>query len=164
MSEHHQITRGENVRNEILRLLQSKKFYFQHFIHVETAAQDVAKEIGVTIQEGIKCLVMRGKKSCKNYLICVRGHQKVDMRAVSALIDENCEFEKIETIKERFGLDVGGTPPFGALLNLDVYFDRSIQSCKEVIFSCGLRNESVRMKLEDLIPLINPKFAVIAKE
>ncbi|HSX26441.1 MAG TPA: YbaK/EbsC family protein, partial [Chlamydiales bacterium] len=64
----------------------------------------------------------------------------------------------------RFGLDVGGVPPFGSLLGLDVYFDTGIQNCKEVIFSCGPLNESIRMKLEDLLPLVHPKFSKLAKE
>ncbi len=70
----------------------------------------------------------------------------------------------MDSIKERFGLEVGGIPSFGNLLGLDVYFDITIQNCKEVIFSCGLVNESVRMKLADLIPLVHPQFARLAKE
>ncbi|HSX25894.1 MAG TPA: YbaK/EbsC family protein, partial [Chlamydiales bacterium] len=136
---------GENIRNEILKALQSKKIPFQHLTHQQTAAHHVAKEVGVDLQEGVKCLILRGKKSQNNYLICVLGHQRVDMKALSILVDENCEFEKIDVIKARFGLDVGGVPPFGSLLGLDVYFDTGIQNCKEVIFSCGPLNESIRM-------------------
>jgi nondiscriminating aspartyl-tRNA synthetase len=153
----------ERVRNEILKLLQCSNFSFQHVTHQETMPHKVAKEIGVDVCEGIKCLIMRGKKSYKNYLACVLGHQKVDMRALSALVGENCELEKIETIKNRFGLDIGGIPPFGNLLGIDVYFDTHIQNCKEVIFSCGPVHESIRMKLEDLIALIRPRLAALAQ-
>ena len=93
-----------SINNEILKLLRTKQISYNHFIHKETEQYKVAKEIGVGVHEGIKCLIMRGKKSQTNYLIGVLGHQKVDMRAVSALVGENCEFEKIDVIKERFGL------------------------------------------------------------
>ena len=160
----NQIFGGKNIRDEILRQLHLKRAIFQHFTHQETEAHHIAKEVGVAVQEGIKCLILRGKKSQKNVLVCLLGHQKLDMRAVSTLFGENCEFEKIDTIKERFGLEVGGIPPFGGLFGLDVYFDENIQNCKEVIFSCGLLNESVRMKLAELILLIHPRFAKLAKE
>lgn len=154
---------GEAIRNEILNLLKAKNIPFEHIVHKETAHHNVAKEIGVNIQEGIKCLIVRGKKSHTHYLVCVLGHQKVDMKALSVLVSENCEFEKIEKIKEQFGLDVGGIPPFSFLLGIKAFFNQSIQSCQEVIFSCGLRNESIRMKLEDLLPLLHPHFASFVK-
>lgn len=154
---------AENIRSEILSLLRDKNIPFEHIVHKETAHQNVAKEIGVDIQEGLKCLIMRGKKSHTHYLICVLGHQKVDMKALSVLVSENCEFERIEKIKEEFDLDVGGIPPFGSLLGIDAFFDQSIQDCKSVIFSCGPLNESIRMKLEDLLPLLHPQFASLSK-
>jgi nondiscriminating aspartyl-tRNA synthetase len=85
------------------------------------------------------------------------------MKALSNLVSENCECEKIEKIKEQFGLDVGGIPPFSFLLGIDAFFDQSIQGCKNVIFSCGLMNESIRMKLEDLLPLLPTNFASFVK-
>ncbi|MBS0624932.1 MAG: YbaK/EbsC family protein [Verrucomicrobia bacterium] len=154
---------GEKIRNAILEQLQLRKIAYQHFTHQEITPHLVAKEIGVDIHEGVKCLIMRGKKSHNNYLICVLGHQKVDMKALASLVEEKCEFEKVDSIQERFGLEVGGIPPFGNLLGLDVYFETGIQNCNEVIFSCGPLNESIRMKLADLILLILPRFAKLVK-
>ena len=79
--------------------------------------------------------------------------------SLSALI-----LEKIETIRERYGLEIGAIPPFGKILGLESYFDVGIRNCTEVIFSCGLINESIRMKLMDLSLLIHPQFAKLAKE
>jgi nondiscriminating aspartyl-tRNA synthetase len=154
---------GENIHNEILSLLKAQKIPFEHIVHKEVDHQNVAKEIGVDIQEGIKCLIVRGKKSHANYLVCILGHQKVDMKALSVLVSENCELEKPEKIKEQFGLDIGGIPPFSFLLGIDAFFDQSIRGCKNVIFSCGLRGESIRMKLDDLLPLLHPQFALLVK-
>lgn len=153
----------KSIRNEILHQLKSRNISFQHLTHQEISQHRVAEEVGVDVREGVKCLILKGKKSHKNYLICVRGHQRVDMRAVAAVLGEACEFEKMDVVKERYGLEVGAIPPFGKLLNLEVYFDTSIQDCREVIFSCGLVSESIRMQLTDLIPLIQPKFVQLAK-
>ena len=78
--------------------------------------------------------------------------------AFSDLVGETCELEKIETLKERFGLDVGEVRPFGLLMGIaDVYFDESINNCSDVVIGCGLPNESIRMKLKDLVSLVHPK-------
>lgn len=154
---------GEKIRNEILRILKAKKISFQHLTHQETISQNVSKEIGVAMHETIKSLIMRGKKTQKNYLICLLGHQKVNMHALASLVGEPCELEKIKALKEQFGLDVGGVCPFGDLLAIpEIYFDIGIKNCNNVVFGCGLPNESIQMKLEDLISLIHPKFANIA--
>ena len=153
----------QHIRDAILGQLQANSLNFQHITHEHIDAHQVAKEVGVAVQEGIKCLIMRGKKSGTNYLICVLGHQRVDMHALAELTQEKCEFEKAEVIKERYGLEVGGIPPFGNFLGLDIYFDVGIQNCQDIIFSCGLVNESVRMRLGDLLLLIQPRFVRLVK-
>ena len=44
------------------------------------------------------------------------------MKAVAEMVGEKCEFEDPEVIKERYGLQIGGVPPFGQLLNLETFF------------------------------------------
>lgn len=144
------------MRDEILRRLKGKEF--RHLVHAESDPRLIAQEVGIDVSKGLKCLVVKGKKSGKNYLVCVQGHKRVDMKAVAGVVGENCEFEAREVIRERYGLEVGGIPPF---LELDVFFDSDIASCDEVIFSCGLVNESIVMKLKDLVALILPRFVKV---
>lgn len=153
---------GENIRNEILRELRETKTTFQHITHKETNPEKIAKELGINVNQGIKCLIIRGKKSKKNYLVCVRGHQRVDLNALEGIFGEACELEKPDVIKERYGLDVGGVPPFGKLLGLDVYFDDDILNCQHIICSCGPLKESLRMHLIDLVYFARPIFAKLA--
>lgn len=154
---------AKNIRNEILKLLQDKKISFEHLTHQETIPQKIAIELGIKMEETIKSLIMKGKKSQKNYLICLLGHQKVDMKALALVIGEPCECEKIEVLKEKYGLDIGGVCPFGNLLGIkDIFFDENIKNCTTVIFGCGLPHESIQAPLDALILLIHPKFAEIA--
>ena len=89
---------------------------------------------------------------------------KLDMKSVAELVGEKCEFEDPGVIKERFGLVVGGVPPFGTLLNLDTYFDKRILDNERAAFNCGMPTESIVMKSKDLVELIHPKFGTFAKE
>lgn len=155
----------ENIRNEIIRLLKTNALPFQHMNHERTpTSEDSAKVRGTTLAEGVKSLILRGKQSKKNYQFNIPSHRKLDTKAVADLVGEKCEFEDASVIKERYGLEVGGIPPFGGLLQLDTYFDEEISSQEKAAFNCGLLTESIVMQAKDLIALVTPKLAKFAKE
>lgn len=155
---------SENIRNEMIRLLRAEEIEFTHLIHEPTpTSEDSARVRGNRIEEGVKALILRGKSSKKNYQFNLPAHLKLDMKAVSDLVGEKCEFETPEIILERFGLNVGGIPPFGPLLNLETFFDETIRSLPQVAFNCGLLTESIVMKGADLIRVVQPKFGAFSK-
>ena len=156
---------GENVRNEIIRLLKDNEMPFEHLTHEPTqTSEDSARVRKTAIEEGVKSLILRGKNSKKNYQFNIPSHLKCDMKAVAEIVGEKCEFEDPEVIKERFGLIIGGVPPFGTLLNLDTFFDERISRSERVAFNCGLSTESIVMQGKDLINLVQPKVASFVKE
>ena len=157
---------GENVRNEIIRLLTQHDFDFKHLEHDETpvSSEETAKVRDMPLAEGVKALILRGKKSKKNVQVNIPADQKVDMKAVAAVVGEKCEFESPEVILERFGIEVGGVPPFGSLLNLETYFDEKILEKEHASFNCGLRTESIQMKPADLVKVVDPKLGSFTKE
>ena len=116
------------------------------------------------MQEGVKALILVGKHSKKNYQFCIASHLKLDMKAVSQITGEKCEFETPEVIEKRFGLKIGGIPPFGNLLNLDTFYDDQLQQLSVVSFNCGLRTESIRMSAKQLFEAVQPKFMGFSKE
>lgn len=150
---------AENIRNEILRLCKKEGFSIDYQVHAPTpTSQDSALVRKTKMEEGIKALILRGKKSQKNYQFNLPSHQKLDMKAVAALLGEKCEFEDPATILHRFGLEIGGIPPFGPLLGLETYFDNSIRNHTTSAFNCGFPTESIIMKTEDLLQLVEPKW------
>lgn len=155
---------AENIRNEIVRLLKDHSMEFKHLVHETTlTSEDSARVRGTALQEGVKSLILRGKSTKKNYQFNIPSHLKLDMKAVAQAVGEKCEFETAEVLQERFGLTVGGIPPFGQLLNLETFFDQSIQENEELAFNCGLLTESIVMKAKDLTSLVQPKFGIFAK-
>lgn len=155
----------ENIRNEIVRLLKHNEFEFQHMSHVPTpTSEDSSRVRGTSPSEGVKALILKGKNTKKNYQLNIPSNLKLDMKAVADLVGEKCEFESPEVIKERYGLNVGGVPPFGQLLNLDTFFDNKILENERAAFNCGLQTESIIMKTRDLVQLIQPKTGNFTKE
>jgi nondiscriminating aspartyl-tRNA synthetase len=138
---------------------------FEHLSHERTpTSEDSAKARGTSLDQGIKSIILRGKKSKKNYQFNIPSHRKLDMKGVADAVAEKCEFEDPTIILERFGLHVGGVPPFGPLLGLDTYYDQEIESKDTVAFNCGLPTESLVMKGKDLIELVDPKWGSFSKE
>ncbi|HSX37890.1 MAG TPA: aspartate--tRNA(Asn) ligase [Chlamydiales bacterium] len=149
---------GENIRNEIIRRCRSKNIVFKHTIHEPTpTSEDSARIRGTVIEEGIKALILRGKHSKKNVQFNIPAHLKLNMKAASEAVGEKCEFEDPSNIEERFGLIIGGVPPFGNLLNLDNYFDEQVASRPQAAFNCGLATESIIMDSKDLIDLADAR-------
>ncbi|MDN3505736.1 MAG: aspartate--tRNA(Asn) ligase [Simkaniaceae bacterium] len=144
---------GENIRNEIIRLLNQHDMEFEHIVDGEESSEG-----------GIKALILKGKKTKKNYQFNLPVHLKMDMKAIAAAVGEKCEFEDPAVIKERFGLIIGGVPPFGNLLNLETYFDEKVLEHPNVVFNCGLSQEQIAMKSEDLLKLVDAKTGNFSKE
>lgn len=155
---------GENIRNEIIRLCHQRKLDIHHVVHEATpTAQDSARVRGTKMEEGVKSLILRGKNSKKNYQFNIPSNFKLDVKAASDLVGEKCEFEDPAVIQERFGLKIGGVPPFGHLLNIDNFFDEKIKEEQRAAFNCGLPTESIVMSMKDLISLIDPKWGQFSK-
>ncbi len=155
---------GENIRNEIIRLMKDKGMEYQHLVHETTpTSEDSARVRGTKLEEGVKSILLRGKTSKKNYQLNIPAHQKLDMKAVAERVGEKCEFEDPAVILERFGLILGGVPPFGPLLGLDTFFDEEIKQGSTVAFNCGLPTESIVMKTKDLIELVEPQWGLFSK-
>ena len=86
------------------------------------------------------------------------------MKAVQEAVGEKCEFEDPAVILERFGLPIGGVPPFGNLINLDNYFDEHIAQQPRAVFNCGLATESILMSSKDLLAISDPRPGKFAKQ
>lgn len=155
---------AENIRNEIVRLLKKNDYPFQHLTHEKTpTSEDSARVRGTSLEAGVKSLILKGKQTKKNYQFNIPSHKKLDTKLVADIVGEKCEFEEADTIKERFGLEVGGIPPFGQLLQLDTYYDEEIAANTQSAFNCGFMTESIVMRAPDLIALVQPKLGRFSK-
>ncbi len=155
---------GENIRSEIVRLCHKNNFPIDYLKHEDTpTSEDASRVRDIPMEMGIKALILRGKSSKKNYQFNIPANRKLDAKAASAIVGEKCEFEKPDILLERFGLKVGGVPPFGNLLNIDNYFDEGCRSGDKSAFNCGLPSESIIMKSEHLFAITDPKWGHFSK-
>lgn len=157
---------AEGIRNEIIRLLRAQGAPFEHLKHEATrTSEESAATRGQQGVEaiGIKALILKGKGSKKTVQVCIPANQRLDMKAVADVVGEKCEFEDPAAIQERYGLTIGGIPPFGNMLALETFFDQSLEHAQQVAFNCGLLNESIVCPASAVCQIVQPKFARLTK-
>lgn len=116
-----------------------------------TTSEEASLARGTKLNEGIKAIILKGKKTGKNIMFCLPGDKRIDLAKVRELEGESFEFESPESIRSKFNIQVGGVPPLGFLINLKTYYSNEIKNQIKSNFNCGTREESITIKTTDLI-------------
>jgi Ala-tRNA(Pro) deacylase len=150
------------VKEKIKSLLDENKIEYQLLEHEPVYTSEQASRIrGTDISMGAKALVFYADRI--PVLIVVPGDKKADLK----------KFKKTFSVKDLMimspdevfnltGLKVGSIPPFGNVLNLPAYFDKSFENKERVAFNAGDHKISIIMKASDLILLVHPRLGDFA--
>lgn len=149
------------IKKAIKQLFVDADLEFEVTKHEPTpTSEDSAKVRGLSLESGIKALILRDKKSGKNIMVNVPAHRKLDMSKVNEQLGKGVykfEFERPEAIQEKYGLQVGGVPPFGHVFGIDTYIDGSVYGTEIVAFNNADQSESLICKSEDLAKVLSAK-------
>ena len=158
--------KGEDlIVDKIREVLNNRGIKFDFFEHEATVtSEDAARVRGTKPEEGVKALILKDKKmngGDENIMVCLPGNARIDMKKLEKITGGKYSFETPEEIKEKFGLEVGGVPPFGSILGLRTYFDKAVLSEKYSSFNCGSKYKSIRMESKDLVDVVSPEVVEI---
>lgn len=149
------------LKQEILSLLKEMSIEFKYFEHDETpTSEDASKIRGTPLEQGVKALILKDEKTGENFMFCLQGHRKLDLKKCEELTNAKLTFEKPEVVLERFGLIIGGIPPFGELLGIKTFYDSKIFTVDTIDFNCGERTSSIEIKSVDYKKLIENSMIV----
>lgn len=152
---------GDVLSKRIKSILEEKGIQFEYHKHEPVRTSEEAAAVrGTKLEEGIKALILRGNKSGKNIMYCLPATEKIDMNKLKALEGESFEFEKPDVILEKYGIEVGGVPPFGFLFGLKTYYSKAIKE-KMSNFNSGTRTESISLKTSDLLDLVGSEVLLV---
>lgn len=148
---------GKDLLNEIQKRLDAQNIKYNLTEHEEVkTSEEAAKVRGSKLSEGVKALILRGKSTKKDIMVCIPADQKLNVEIFENLQGEKLEFEKPEIIKQNYGIEIGGIPPFGNLLGIPTYFSKDVLIEQKSFFNCGLKTKSIEMSSKDLVDLVNP--------
>jgi len=101
------------------------------------SAEDAARACGCDVAQIVKSLVFRGKESGKPYLMLVSGSNRLNEKAVAAVVGETLERPDAGYVREITGYAIGGVPPFGHATVTQVFIDEDLLGFETVWAAAG---------------------------
>jgi prolyl-tRNA editing enzyme YbaK/EbsC (Cys-tRNA(Pro) deacylase) len=105
-------------------------------------AEEAAAACGCQVAQIVKSLVFKGRASAKPYLLLVSGANRVDEKAVAAVIGEALTRPDAQFVRDVTGFAIGGIPPLGHAVALATYVDRDLLA-HDVVWAAAGTPESV---------------------
>lgn len=152
------------VFEQIIGSLKENNITYQLFEHepVYTSA-DAAKIRQTKETQGAKALVFFADK--KPILLVLPGNRKADTKTFKKTFNiRDLSFAKPEQVFDLTSLEIGAVPPFGNLMNLPTYVDKTLLLEEEIAFNAGAHTKSIKMKTQDFLKLCKPIINIFSKD
>lgn len=149
-----------------MRILDAHKISYSVFEYANDqtlTGEDIASILKEDPNKCFKTLITIGKT--KNYYaFLVPVNKELDLKkAASAVNEKNVEMIPFKDLLKVTGYIHGGCSPIGMKKDYKVTLDISAKNFEEIYLSGGHVGVQIKIKLDDLIKVINPNFFEIAK-
>ncbi len=145
-------------------LLDSAGVRYEVFEHEPVyTSEDAAKIRGEPLHSGVKSLVFMTDDDF--ILVLVPGDRKVDVDKLRLITNKkNIHMAKPDEVFGKTHCRIGSVHPFGNLMQLKTYMERSILRNSRVNFNVGLHTMTVRMSPLDLKEIVKPEVVDVVKD
>lgn len=149
--------KGDLVVQKIKNLLEQNNVDYRYMEHEPTpTSEDAARVRGTKPEEGAKAIILKTSKTNKNVMVVLPGNLKINSKNVKNYMAEDISFEDPNIILEKFGLIIGGVPPFANLIDSQIVFliDEKLFLNENISFNCGKKTESITMSAQEYKKII----------
>lgn len=129
---------------------------------LEKGVLSEANDLGIEVDSILKTIVLQANKDPKDYVVvCLPITKEINLKLVAKQLGKKqlhlADNKKLINIT---GYVHGANTPIGihAFKGFPIYFDERTKSFNEVSVSSGKVGRSVRLKLEDLVNLVDGKY------
>lgn len=149
-----------------MRILDAHKISYSVFEYTNDqtlTGEDIASILKEDPNKCFKTLITIGKT--KNYYaFLVPVNKELDLKkAASAVNEKNVEMIPFKDLLKVTGYIHGGCSPIGMKKDYKVTLDISAKNFEEIYLSGGHVGVQIKIKLDDLVKVINPNFFEIVK-
>jgi len=120
-------------------------------------SREAAKAVGCDVGQIAKSLVFKGARSGKAVLVIASGANRVNEQMLGELAAEPVEKGDAEFVRERTGFAIGGVPPVGHAMTLDVYIDEDLMKYGEIWAAAGTPRAVFKLTPADLVKITRGK-------
>lgn len=147
----------DTVFDRIILLLDAHGVVYRVMDHAPVyTSEEAARVRGTRLDQGAKAMIM--KADGRHILLVLASHLRVDTRRFKASYKvKDLRLISPEEVESLVGLKVGSVPPFGNVMGLPTYVDRSLLQNETIAFNAGLHTRSVVMPCKDYITLAVPE-------
>ncbi len=124
-------------------------------------ANEAAETIGCEVAQIVKSLIFRTKASQKPILVLASGVNRVNEKAITALVGEKIGKADADFTREVTGFVIGGVPPVGHKQEIDTYIDEDLLKFDVLWAAAGTPNAVFRLGSADLQGLTNGRVVSI---
>jgi len=113
-------------------------------------AAEAAQAVGCQVGQIVKSLVFKAKRSQRPVLVVASGANRVNEKAIEALIGEPFGRADADFVRQRTGFAIGGVPPVGHSERLETFIDEDLLQHAEIWAAAGTPNAVFRLTPGDL--------------
>lgn len=118
-------------------------------------AVEAAQAIGCQVEQIVKSLVFKGKHSERPILVIASGSNRVNEKAIEAMIHEPLGKADADYVRFHTGFVIGGIPPLGHSEPLETFIDEDLFQYQEVWAAAGTPNAVFCLNPKDLPRMTN---------
>lgn len=137
------------------------------WIHKGEDALKEAEAAGMPANSLLKTIVLQANNDPKDYLVvCLPLEFEIDLKKVAHELDKKqVHLADNKNLINITGYVHGANTPIGISFKegFPIYFDERVKEFEEVSVSAGKVGRSVRLKLDDLMKLVNGKFLQVER-
>jgi Ala-tRNA(Pro) deacylase len=150
---------------KIKQILDMSHVDYKHLMHEHVStSEDAARIRGTNIEDAAKAIILKaeykdedGSKRFDFIQAVISAHQRIDLKKLKIILNsKNVALASPDEVLEKTGCTIGSVPPFGKLFNIPMYMDESILKKDFIVFSAGTHNDSIQMKAQDYLVVMDP--------
>lgn len=125
-------------------------------------AAEAAQAVGCQVGQIVKSLVFKAKRSQRPVLVVASGANRVNEKAIEALIGEPLGRSDADFVRQRTGFAIGGVPPVGHSEQLETFIDEDLLQHAEIWAAAGTPNAVFRLTPDDLVRMTGGRVVKIS--
>lgn len=130
----------------------------------DLSAENVAKKIGVPLEQVFKTLVVYGDKTGV-FMACLPGGAELNLKAVAAVSgNKKVDMVPLKDVQKITGYIRGGVSPLGAKKQFAVYVDASMMKWSYISISAGIRGCQILVSPSDLVSATKGELGNLARD
>ncbi len=133
------------------------------FAETTKTSADAAQQIGCSVARIAKSLIFRARQSNRPVLVIASGVNRVDEKALEALLGEKIGKADADFVRDKTGYAIGGVAPVGHASPPVTFIDEDLLKLETIWAAAGTPFAVFRLTPADLVRLTAGRVATIAQ-